>query len=936
MGTFSRPVWTEEGPGPLALPTAGYSKAAGAVQAVASDPVDVDRVFVAAVGGGIWRSTNAVSAKDPTWIPLTDQQPSLSMSAIVFNPLDANRNTLFAGCGATSHSQPTVGPNSGPLLGLLKTNDGGQTWTEFARSTFQGLTITRILPTLHSTQQGQLLLVATWGGGLLRSADGGQTWLKVGSLGGDDHVSDVVADPGDPMRIYASTWKGVFRSDDGGDQNWSNVSAGLGKLPPYPVIKFSFSKVADQNGRFRLYAVVANWDTGSGLFFTTDDGANWLSLGVPPDRSMPAPPMTASPLRTDIAFCASDNGMHWMVTAGLGKSPAQWLQLDLSAAAGAPHTDGRDCAFGADPNVLFETDDGGIYRLVNALGTQQFPAREWQAAVGNLRVAEFHAIAYDSVNHILFGATQDNSVPQQTARDGIDWGINEDPWGDGFEVGVDNTGVQGASVHYSSQQSLFHAHRRMYTSPTQVTQDVGIPFIINGTGGLGYNVVEGALRDDGSLGSVRWNQTWAINAVDGKRMLLGTDYLYESFDRGDTFDSLGGLTTNKKGEWIPDNPVGSVSAYAYGHKTNPDVIYIGAAGKLLLRSAKQGLPTEVVAYPGSAPVGIAIGPGSWQRAFVLDALGHVFDTRDGGASWRDLTGNLASLTGDLRAVEVFAPAYPIVGEVIFVAGYGGVFVCKNPGSGKLAFWQKHGSDFPNAVVTGLHYSAADDVLIAGTLGRGAFSLKAVTETVVGGPALKVKASQGTDCMGGWVADSTVTFSAVITDAQDLVGPLTYDWTAQGVTNELQAVPWQLKATMPGPGQEVDIALIVTDATGYKLYAALSQDTVTQEEAILRAQICALIAWIRGRAIFKPPPYPEDGPFPLGDDLVTREELTEISAAVRELGQTLDRLLQEGTGRVVRTLPARRPDLERQVENWRRAYPTDEHAEKIIPLRANRS
>jgi len=399
--------------------------------------------------------------------------------------------------------------------------------------------------------------------------------------------------------VYASCWKGIFRSDDGGDQNWTNVSVGLGQLPSYPVIKFSFSKVAEQNGEHRLYAVVANWNSGSGLFYTVNRGANWTNLGLPPDKSLPAAPLAASPVRPDVAFCASDSGVHWEVTAGSGRQATQWLQLDLSAAVGGPHTDGRDCAFSADPNVLFETDDGGIYRLVNAHGTQQTQARAWQSAVGNLRIAEFHAIAYDSVNHVLFGATQDNAVPQQTTPDGIDWAINEDPWGGGFEAGVDNSTIQGASVHYSSQQNLFHAHRRTYIAPNQVTQDVGIiPFIINGTGGLGYNVVEGAIKGDGNLGTVRWNQTWAVNAVDGKRILLGTDYLYESLDRGDTFDSLGGLKKNQKGEWVPDNPVDSVWAYAYGHRTNPDVIYIGAGEKLLLRSGGQGLPTEVVAYPG--------------------------------------------------------------------------------------------------------------------------------------------------------------------------------------------------------------------------------------------------------------------------------------------------------------------------------------------------
>src|SRR2546427_6349350 len=44
--TLFRSAWIEQGPGPLALPVGGYSKAAGAVQAIATDPLDPDRAFV--------------------------------------------------------------------------------------------------------------------------------------------------------------------------------------------------------------------------------------------------------------------------------------------------------------------------------------------------------------------------------------------------------------------------------------------------------------------------------------------------------------------------------------------------------------------------------------------------------------------------------------------------------------------------------------------------------------------------------------------------------------------------------------------------------------------------------------------------------------------------------------------------------------------------
>jgi photosystem II stability/assembly factor-like uncharacterized protein len=952
MSTFTKPGWTEEGPGPLASPSLGYSKAAGAIQAVAPDPVDRDRVFVATVGGGIWRSTNAVSAADPTWTPLTDQQPSLSMSAVAFSPLDGTRNTLFAGCGATSHSEPLVGSNSGPLFGLLKTTDGGQTWTELARNTFQGATISRILPTVQVTQQGQVLLVATSGAGLQRSADGGHTWTKVAALG-DDHVSDVIADPSDPHRVYASTWNGVFRSDDGGDQNWTDVSAGLGKLPPYPVIKFSFARVAEQTGHHRLYAVVANWQSGSGLFFTADAGATWISLGLPPltqqppVQEKPMPGMAASPLDANAVFCASDRGNHWLVKAGADGSPAQWTQLDITMwASGAangtsPHTDSRDCAFSADPNVMFETDDGGIYRLINAHGTQKSPARAWQPAVGNIRIAEFHAIAYDSTHHILLGATQDTSVPQQTSPDGIYWAINEDNWGDGFEVGVDNSDAQslfpfpwwpiGTSVHYSSQQNLFHSRRRTYLTPVWVTQDEGMPFTVNGTGGLGWNKVEGALPQ-GGLGTVRRNQTWTVNAVDGKRILLGTDYLYESFDRGDTMESLGGLKRNQNGEWIPDNPVGRVSAYAYGHRTNPDVIYIGAGGKLLLRRGKQGLPTEVTTYPGSAPVGIALDPGDWRSAYILDAQGRVFRWFDPGARWHELTGNLPALTGDLRAIDVFAPSVPIADEVIFVAGHGGVFICTNPGTGKFAFWQKHGTAFPNAVVTGLHYSAADDVLVAGTLGRAAFSLKNVTHTILGGPRLTIHALQKSSCLGGWLAGSTITFNAAIEDEQDLKPPLTYDWETPGAATVSSVVPWQLKVTMPGAGYEVDVMLTVTDETGFKVFAALSQVTVSPRVMDLRISFCRLINILQTTAIFNWPINPLGPPIQSGDGHVTRELYVEAEERVKELGGVLAHLARKDGGDFVRTPPTFAP--ERHRGTWKRAYPSGEHARYIIPLRTD--
>lgn len=50
--------------------------------------------------------------------------------------------------------------------------------------------------------------------------------------------------------------------------------------------------------------------------------------------------------------------------------------------------------------------------------------------------------------------------------------------------------------------------------------------------------------------------------------------------------------------------------------------------------------------------------------------------------------------------------------------------------GKGASWQKHGDNFPNAMVSDICYDAEDDVLVAGTYGRSAWLLPGVSNTVV--------------------------------------------------------------------------------------------------------------------------------------------------------------------------------------------------------------
>ena len=80
------------------------------------------------------------------------------------------------------------------------------------------------------------------------------------------------------------------------------------------------------------------------------------------------------------------------------------------------HPDSRDFVFDANHNLL-ESDDGGIYRLVNP----NLATRRWEAVVGNLRLTEFNSIAFDFVNRATFGGAQDNGSATQTGLGNLTW-----------------------------------------------------------------------------------------------------------------------------------------------------------------------------------------------------------------------------------------------------------------------------------------------------------------------------------------------------------------------------------------------------------------------------------------------------------------------------------------------------------------------------------
>jgi hypothetical protein len=136
--------WTALGPSGVAADALVASEStpasvgtiySGRTTAIAISPTCVAgncALFLAAAGGGVWKTPDALAAT-PTWSQVSDVAPpngipSNAIGSIVFDP--SNANTIYVGTG-----EPNGSADSEAGVGLFKSTDGGGTWSLVAGST---------------------------------------------------------------------------------------------------------------------------------------------------------------------------------------------------------------------------------------------------------------------------------------------------------------------------------------------------------------------------------------------------------------------------------------------------------------------------------------------------------------------------------------------------------------------------------------------------------------------------------------------------------------------------------------------------------------------------------------------------------------------------------------------------------------------------------
>lgn len=685
---------------------------------------------------GLIRSTNGGAS----W-SLIDGAGKLSGKSI--SGIVARGNTLLVSVDDPINSWFGL-PINTANTGIFRSTDGGATFTQMSVSTGA----TTGLPAGYSfgiagdpSNPARIFtgIVGASGGGangLYRSDNYGATWTKVSNAVMDLLINNAGANNikiavGTNNNVYVAIavngqLAGLFRNGNGGNPGWwiqldtpvTNEGGTNYGLQPRSKAgaqgTIHFSMVADPVNHNIVY-LGGDRQPGQG-----DPGASFPnSLGAKDYSGRLFRVDASQPSGSQVAAIT-----HSMASPNSTGTPNSSLQ------GTAPHADSRDLTFDALGNLI-QVDDGGIYKRT----LPRAATGVWSSIIGNLGITESHSIAYDSINDTIIAGNQDTGSIFQQSTLGTTWdsfpslyGLQGYQTGDGGVVAVDDLSSPTQSVRYVSfyglgglQRSTWNASNVIQGTPTAVA------LTVMGTGGtqLGWSFGDFTLPFYPKI---------VLNALDPRLMVIGSQSLYESFDQGDNLVCLGGVV-NSGGVWGPVVTLSNtVTAMAYGGISggtlNYNVLYAGLAnGEVRVRTLGNGLPTPTTQPLSARNLNspyirdIVLDPSDYRHAIVVDD-DQVFETTNAGASWTDITGaNLRGYFNFAKGGTLRAGAFvPLTGSAyaIVVAGTGGAWATKSTSPG---VWFPVGdSTMPNVLVNDLEYDRADDVLVAGTIGRGSWKL----------------------------------------------------------------------------------------------------------------------------------------------------------------------------------------------------------------------
>ena len=561
----------------------GPAVCGGRIGAVASVPGDPTIIWAGAASGGVWKSTDGGVRFEPVF----DDQDVASIGAIAIDPRSPDIVWVGSGEGNPRNSA-SVG------RGIYRTTDAGRTWQKLGLEKTER--IHRIV--LHPDTPSTAWVAAfgtSWGEneqrGIFKTTDSGATWKKVLYVDERTGGADLVIDPRNPDKLFASMWQhrrwpyafesggpgsGLYRSLDGGE-TWTQLGVDDG-LPKGELGRIGLA-IAPSEPRI-VYALT---EAKKSVLLRSDDGG--LSFRIVNSENGIAPrPFYFCDIRVDPRDPDRVYNMHTVIEVSNDGGRSFGSLVAWSDAHPDHHSMWIDPV---DPERILIGNDGGVY-------TSRDRGASWRFCA-NLPLAQFYHVAVDDdVPYHIYGGLQDNGSWRGPSTVWENGGIRNLHWqevcfGDGFATVPD---PDDSRTGYAMSQ---------------------------GGGLVRWDVRTGSKKSirppapDGVDLRFHWNAAIAIDPYDAATVYYGSQFVHRSQDRGESWELLSPDLTTDNPEWQQQDQSG-------------------------------GLTRDVTAAENHCSI-LTIAPSAVARGVLWVGTddGRVHVTRDGGESWTSVEANVPDL-----------------------------------------------------------------------------------------------------------------------------------------------------------------------------------------------------------------------------------------------------------------------------------------------------